>query len=66
MSTSSLITSIRVATNKDFHTIYNIYSNESPFKNYISISELGGGLRPFFGPEFRKTCFYSTCMLPDG
>ena len=39
----------------EFHTIYNVYLNESPFKYYISI--LGG----VGGPEFWKTCLYDTC-----
>ena len=55
-----------------FITIYNAYSNKSPFKFYISILGGMGGLRPclfaYFrggGPELGKTCLYNTCTLPN-
>ena len=53
-----------------FTTIYNTYSNKSPFKYYLSI--LGGGMGGGFGghayllflgvgvPEFGKTYLYNT------
>ena len=54
----------------EFETIYNIYSNKSPFRYYISVFWGEGGLRPCLfclfrgGAEFCKTCLYNTCMLP--
>ena len=57
----------------EFDTIYNAYSNKSPFKYYISILGVGGGgseamlilLIKGGGPEFGKTCLYDTCTLPN-
>ena len=58
----------------EFDTIYNAYSNKSPFKYYISILGGVGGLRPCLcclfrggmgGPELGKTCLYNTCTLPN-
>ena len=43
----------------EFNTIYYTYSNNLPFKYYISI--LGGGVGC---PELGKTCLYNTCTLP--